>query len=105
MVSVFLVQTLLIQRAWRSKKGQAHSWEEDREAGEIRIAFRVLTEGVGLKEIGTILIISEEKETGMSMNKPERKEGWDIQKVISLSGAIVLIATMYCSPKLCQIMV
>ena len=39
------------------------------------------------------------------MNKPERKEGWDIQKVISLSGAIVLIATMYCSPKLCQIMV
>lgn len=105
MVSGFRVQTLLIQRAWRSKKGQAHSWEEDREAGEIRIAFRVLSEGVGLKEIGTILIISEEKESRMSMNKPKRKEGWDIQKVIFLSGAIVLIATMYCSPNLCQIMI
>ena len=68
-------------------------------------SIQSVSKGVGLKEIGIILIISEEKETRMSMNKPEKKEGWDIQKVISLSGAIVLTATMYCSPNLREIMI
>ena len=68
-------------------------------------SIQSVSKGVGLKEIGIILIISEEKETRMSMNKPEKKEGWDIQKVISLSGAIVLTATMYCSPNLHEIMI